>query len=106
MARAEAASEAWVCTTPFGTPVLPLVGTTRASPSSTGRPPMRVLSWPVGSTKRPGERAARLVSTAGARQAGVDREHGVAPLPHPHQGVDERLAREGDRDELSHRRRG
>ncbi len=39
-------------------------------------------------------------------RARVDGEDRVTPFPHPDQGVDEGLAREGDRHELSHPRRG
>ncbi len=47
VARAEAATAVWVRTTPFDAPVLALVATTRASPSSTGTAPC-CLSIPPG----------------------------------------------------------
>ena len=47
VARADASTDAWVWTTPLGSPVVPLVATTRASPGSVGRPPGRVQDPPA-----------------------------------------------------------
>ena len=56
----------WVSTTPFGSPVVPLVATTSASPSSTGS----------SSRIAPSSRVDRC-----ARKAGIDRQHRVAVVP-------------------------
>src|SRR5579864_4457456 len=60
---AEAATAAWVRTTPLGSPVVPLVARTKASPGETGRPGKRSSSPPTGA-RRVGRRASRRVVTA------------------------------------------
>ena len=63
VATADARTASWVSTTPFGTPVEPLVATTRASPGSTGAPSSRrVVPW--WSTTTPAAIAASSAALA------------------------------------------
>ena len=91
-ASAEAATAAWVSMTPFGSPVEPLVATTRASPSAIGRPPASRASVPSSSTNDADSQGRQLRRPRRRREALIDREGGVATVPHLPQGVDERRA--------------
>ena len=87
---AEAATASWVSTTPLGSPVEPLVAITRASPSSTGRPPGRRCSDPVASRTSVTARAASCADLAGG---GSRWSIGKAASPSSHtrmRAVDER----------------
>ena len=102
MAVADATTASWVSTTPFGSPVVPLVATTSASPASTGRPPSRQLLAVDVDERRRGHR--REQRPAGRRrEPGVDREGGVAAVPDPLEGHDERgPGRQGHGDQVRH----
>ena len=65
-AAADAATAARVRTTPRGSPVVPEVATTKASPSSTGRLPVRPVSTPGAVTTAAGRRASKRRALAGA----------------------------------------
>ncbi len=62
---AEADTDARVWTTPLGSPVVPLVATTKASPGSVGTPP-RSVGTPSVETTMDGRRVSSRRSTAGA----------------------------------------
>ena len=66
VASAEAAMASWVSTTPFGSPDVPEVATTSASPSSTGMPPA-IACW---SPSEPTTRVGRSASSITWRAAG------------------------------------
>ena len=97
MACADAATAAWVSTTPFGAPVDPLVAIDERVAAR--RPPRPSSAWmPVVVDERgraPSRRAAP--PARGARQPAIDREHGVAGVPLAAQRVDERRRRPAGR---------
>ena len=73
VARAEARTASWVSTTPLGSPVVPLVATTSASPGSTGAPGPAVASVGVDDRRGPEgleQSVARRAGAAGGRGAG------------------------------------
>ena len=90
MARADAPTASWVSTTPLARPVVPLVATTRASPGATGRPRIRRLSPPAWPTTAVGRSRSSTAVCGGGGQPLVERQHGVAAVPGPLQGGDER----------------
>ncbi len=103
VASAEAATAAWVSTTPFGAPVVPDVAMTRASPFSTGTAAARGALLAVGAED--GRRPQRL-DEAPARREGqplVERQDGVAGVEAAAHRVDEGLAcHEVEGDEAAH----
>ncbi len=103
MAAAEASNAAWVSTTPRGSPVVPLVAMTRASPTSTGSAAAErgALTVLVHDRRRP-ERGQHAL-TLERRQAEVEGEGGIARVPHPLQSLDETWTpRDGQGHERGH----
>ena len=68
----------WVRMTPLGSPVEPLVATTRASLSAIGRPPRESFLVPSSRRTTPTARACKLRCRGRRREALIDREGGVA----------------------------
>ena len=99
---AEARTASWVRTTPLGSPLVPLVATTRASPASTGRP----AGWgwsPPASTTVEGRRASTRLCDGRPGETRVEGQHGVAGVPGGLQGLHEAGAgREVERYQLRH----
>src|SRR5581483_2309268 len=89
VANADAATASWVSTTPFGSPVVPLVATTSASPSSTGASiridasnraaAARGRRGSTGSTASPASHARRSDSTKATPCASTARRRRTEP---------------------------
>ena len=91
----------------MGSPVEPLVATTRASPSSTGRPPSEGVALPLGVDEDGRGQAGQETVDGRSGKPGVDGQHGVPVLPGPGQTAGEGGApRGGEGDELAHARYG
>ena len=107
VARAEAATAVWVRTTPFGSPVVPLVATTRASPSlDRSRPRRRGSSGPSVDQHRRAQSGSTTRASGGLERR-VSRGRTASPSS---QHAPERLgeggaARHGEGDEAAHGKR-
>ncbi len=102
VSTAEAVTEAWVWTTPLGSPVVPLVATTQRVPRL-DRESVPEPGAATGGQYGGGAEGGQEPFGGGSGESGVDRQDGVTGVPDGPQRVDEAGAgREIERHQLSH----